>query len=428
MLERIKRFPLVRIFYKLPGLVWLYHFILALLGAMLYGQPSKKIFVIGVTGTKGKTTVLEILNAILESAGKKTALISSLRAKIGGESTKNALDNTMPGRFYIQKFLRDAVSVGCQYALIEVTSQGVVLSRHRFINWNSGLLINLAPEHIEAHGSFEKYRKAKLDFLRYVGDRGGKIFVNEDDKNAGFFFAALKKFKPIAYSKNDREVSRILPRHSPLRAATDIQPPEFLLSDFNKENLAAAVVIAKSIGIGERAIEDALRHFRGVPGRMEFIQWKPFAVVIDYAHTPDSLEAVYRALSAKHESRSSKMICVFGAAGGGRDRWKRPAMGKIAAEYCDEIILANEDPYDEKPEEILSEIKSGMIGGKPETIKEILDRRIAIEEAVGLAKNGDTVIITGKGSENWIHMKRGKKIPWNERNVVEKIIKSKKGG
>ena len=153
MFARIKKFPLVRAFYKLPGFVWFYHFLWAWSSAALYGYPSRHIFVIGVTGTKGKTTVIELLSAILEAAGKKTAILSSLRMKIAENSEKNRSGNTMPGRFYIQRFLRRAIKAGCNYALVEVTSQGVALNRHRFINWNMGVLTNLHPEHIESQHS-----------------------------------------------------------------------------------------------------------------------------------------------------------------------------------------------------------------------------------------------------------------------------------
>src|SRR5581483_5726503 len=164
-----------------------YHFLWSWLGAQVQNHPSRGLFVIGVTGTKGKTTTLELINAILEAAGKRTALLSSIRKKIDDASVPNPTGNSMPGRGYIQKFLRDARHAGCGYAIIEVTSQGAVQHRHRFINWNIGVITNLHPEHIEAHGSFENYRAAKLGFLQYVLKHGGKVFLNRDDKNYLFF-------------------------------------------------------------------------------------------------------------------------------------------------------------------------------------------------------------------------------------------------
>jgi UDP-N-acetylmuramoyl-L-alanyl-D-glutamate--2,6-diaminopimelate ligase len=436
MLEKIKNFPLVKFFYNLPGAARLYHFLWAFLGAVAAGFPSRYIYVIGITGTKGKTTTLEVLNSILEEAGKKTALLSSLRVKIDDRSEKNKLGNSMPGRAYIQRFLRKAVNAGCKYALIEVTSQGVVFHRHRFINWNVGILTNLAPEHIEAHGSFEKYREAKLNFLKYVGMKGGRIFINCDDANADFFVNKLGDYKPMCYSKKNENVLRILPNIHRVHGVSDQAPPKFRLSDFNKENVAGAVAAASYIGISEKIIEEALRSFGGVRGRFEFVQHRPFAVVVDYAHTPDSLKRVYEELrnySAAVAKNSPRMICVLGAAGGGRDKWKRPVMGKIAAEYCEEVILTNEDPYGEKPEKILDEISSGfsklpITNRQLPKVYKILDRREAIKKAISLAGDGDVVVCTGKGSEDWIHVARGKKIPWDERAVIEEELKNRKLG
>lgn len=423
--EKIKRFP---------GLRTTYHFLWAWVGARLHKFPSKKIFVIGVTGTKGKTTTLELLNAILEAAGKRTALLSSLRIKIGDESEKNPIGNSMPGRARIQKFLARAVRENCNYALIEVTSEGVVQHRHRFINWNMGILTNLAPEHIESHGTFENYRKAKLDFLKYVLKKHGKVFLNRDDENFDFFSVALrdavKKTEPFSYSREDDWLRNYLPKIKPMRAVSEGTSPRFLLSGFNEENIAVAVAVAREMGIGDSMIEEALVSFRGVPGRMEFMQKGPYTAIVDYAHTPDSLEAAYRA--AKPQSNANyeepHLICVLGAAGGGRDRWKRPEMGRIAAEYCDEIILTDEDPYDEDPKEIVREIRSGILGGDPDiaNVYEVLDRREAIQKAVDLAQPGDVVISTGKGSEDWIHIAQGKKTPWNERKAFEEALVRKR--
>ena len=374
---------------------------------------------IGITGTKGKTTVVELLKFILEKSGQKTTALSSI----------NSTSNTMPGRFFIQRFLRRAVDSGCKYALIEVTSEGVKLGRHRFINWDGAVFINLHPEHIESHGSFEKYREAKVSFFEYVRDchvgpkdfgpprndrdrhcerlEGAKqslFFINKDDENSNYFIkAAGGEEKVISFSKSDL--------------------PSNLIGEFNKYNVGAAVAVAKLLGINDEIIKQAVAEFSGVSGRMEFIQKEPFAVVVDYAHTPDSLREVYKTL--RSEFGNSKLICVLGSAGGGRDKWKRPEMGKIAAEYCDKIILTNEDPYNENPETILDEIVSGFSKSQipnPKSQK-ILDRKEAIKKAIDLAQSKDVVVITGKGSEKYIHIANGKKISWSDRKVVIDILK-----
>ncbi len=408
-----------------------YHFLWAWAGAAVHRHPSRKLFVIGITGTKGKTSTLELLNAILERANKRTALISSLRVKVGGESAKNRTGNSMPGRAYLQRFLRAARREGCDYALVEVTSQAVVQHRHRFIDWNMGAITNLAPEHIEAHGSFENYREAKLDFLKYVLVKGGKVFLNRDDKNFQFFFDALGDYGPVTYSKDDEFFHDSLPHILSTRMRREGAAPHFLMSPFNEENIAAAVAIAKELGIDTRLIDDAVLEFEGVPGRMEYVHRGYFTAIVDYAHTPDSLEAAYRAAQPKPSLQfpHPRLICVLGAAGGGRDTWKRPAMGAIAREYCDEIILTNEDPYNERPEAIIEEIAQGIIAaGLPregQHMEKIVDRMAAIERAVSLANEGDVVIGTGKGSEEWIHGANGRTVPWSERAAFEAALEKK---
>ncbi|MEK7640513.1 MAG: UDP-N-acetylmuramyl-tripeptide synthetase [Patescibacteria group bacterium] len=399
----------------------IYHFFLAWVGALLYGFPSRKIFVLGVTGTKGKSTTLELINAILQSSGKKTALISSIRFKIADDTTKNTSGMSMPGRFALQRFLRKAVRAGCQYALVEVTSQGILQHRHRFIDFDAALFTNLHPEHIEAHGSFENYRAAKVSFFEDVAERSGKspkrFFINEADKSAQYFSAVADEAKVIYFSRE----SFI---RKELAGGAEVMG-DWIASDFNLENAAAASAFAESQGISWEKIQQTFQEFRGVPGRLEYVRRDPFAIIVDYAHTPDSLEKVYQRIKQNLSGRN-KMFCVLGAAGGGRDKWKRPAMGKIAADYCDGVIVTNEDPYDEPPDEIINEVAGGFSGAydsEKEFIK-ITDRREAIRKAISMARKGDAVILTGKGSEDWIHIARGKKIPWNEKKVVEEILGS----
>ena len=439
LLERLKQNFMLKIFYRLPFVPWLYNTVLAFLGAVIYGFPSRKIFVVGITGTKGKSTVVELIGYILKFSGKKAALLSSVGMEVAGQREDKPLDNTMPGRFFIQQFLSRAVEAGCQYAIIEVTSEGVKLNRHLFINWSAAIFTNLAPEHIEAHGSFEKYREAKLKFFRYAASlkliphfdgrqSEGKnlFFINKDDGNAQYFIKAVNLLK---FNFNNIV----------LYGKSELSSPA-LPGEFNQYNIGAAAAFVKSQGINEEVIEKALMEFPGVPGRMEFIQREPFAVVVDYAHTPDSLREVYKTLRSifwksnfQRKFDFPKLICVLGAAGGGRDKWKRPEMGKIAAEYCDEIILTNEDPFDENPEEIIKKIEKGLISGYPISqrisdipkLNKILDRKEAIKKAISLAKDGDVVVITGKGSEKWIHLERGRRIPWSDKETTIDILNNK---
>ena len=373
-----------------------YHWILAYTAAIWFGFPSRRMTVIGVTGTNGKSTVTDLLHAIFLEAGESVASASSIRFKINDQEKQNTLKMTMPGRFCMQKFLYDAKKAGCRYVILEVTSEGIKQFRDRGIRFAAAILTNVTPEHIESHGGFEQYRatKAKLFY------RAPLHVLNGEDKNIEYF-SKIPAQKRIIYTKQN--------------LSSDIHPN--LIGGFNYENMAAAYVTACEFGIAPDAAKKAIEHFSGVSGRLEFVQREPFSVVVDYAHTPDALRKVYKTL------RDSKLglICVLGATGGGRDKWKRPEMGRIASEFCDEIILTNEDPYDEDPKQIISEIESGIPHFEFPHSK-ILDRREAIREAMHRAQRGDMVIITGKGCEPWMVVASGKKIPWDDRAVVREEL------
>jgi len=392
----------------------IYHFFLAQLGAIIYRHPSRELFVIGITGTKGKTTTAELLYTLLQAEGKKTAIISSTAIRYGDEVKKNMTETTMPGRFFIQRFLRHAVRSGCAYAIVEVTSQGVTHYRHRGIDFDAGLFLNLHPEHIEAHGTFEKYRDAKYTFFLDIGKHSVKkekhFFINEHDFNRDHFVRAGRDYGAIIYFNRETFLKRELDGKKNMLG-------QWFMSDFNLENAAAATSVAQTLGIDWEVIKKTLTQFSGLSGRMEIIQEKPFRFVIDYAHTPDSLEGLYSFLQPRNKTGS--MICILGSAGGGRDIWKRPKLGEIAARHCDAIILTDEDSYNEKPEKIFADIRAGISG---KNVHEIIDRREAMRKGISLAREGDTVVISGKGSEMWIHGPRRKKIPWSEKAVAEEFL------
>lgn len=372
-----------------------YHFILAFLGAIFYSFPSRKIRVIGITGTNGKTTTSEMLADILEKAGFQIALSNSIRFKIGQEEQKNTLRMTMPGRFFLQRFLKKALKKGCQFAILEVTSEGIKQHRHRFINFEVAIFTNLSPEHIEAHGSFEKYREAKLKLFKATK----KIHViNCEDENSKYFLEVPAE-KKITFGLKNGDFNL---GNTNLKLQVE--------GEFNLYNALAAFATAKTLGIPDDVIKKTLENFKGIPGRMEEVVSFPFRVIVDYAFTPNALEKVYQTLQAQ---KSGKLICVLGACGGGRDKWKRPVLGEIAAKYCQEIIVTNEDPYDEDPWTIIEQVAKGTKG----KAKKILDRREAIREALKLAEKGDIVVITGKGCEPSI-VQKGKKIPWDDRRVA----------
>ncbi|MEK9161408.1 MAG: UDP-N-acetylmuramoyl-L-alanyl-D-glutamate--2,6-diaminopimelate ligase [Patescibacteria group bacterium] len=382
-----------------------YHLVLAFLAALIYGFPSRKLKIIGATGTKGKSSTVYFLSKVLESAGHKVASLSTIQFKISEKEWANNLKMTMPGRFAIQSFLARAKKAGCQFAIVEVSSQGVLQNRHRFINFDTAVFTNLAPEHIEAHGSFENYKKYKLKFFEYVKNNH---IINKDDKYFQEFFDIPAKNK-IVYSAGDYKNIKLK-----------------LWGDFNTANAVATIKTAEIYGIKPDLAIKILEKIEFLPGRMEQInEGQKFKVIVDYAHTPDSMEAVYKSLKLKLVI-GAKLICVFGATGGGRDKWKRLEYGKISERYCDEIILTNEDQYDENPEEILKQIEKGFLQtqGKGSKVKKIIDRKEAIQRGVGLAKEGDIVIITGKGSESTMMIAGGKKIHFDDREVAREILKS----
>jgi len=387
-------------------LIGWYHFSLAFLGTLIFRFPSRKLKVIGVTGTNGKTTTIEMISKILEAAGNKVASLSSIKFKIGNREWTNTLKMTMPGRFKLQRFLRQAVNSGCKYVVLEVTSEGIKQYRHKFIDFDAAVFTNLSPEHIESHGSFENYRAAK-----------GKLFqaaknihvINIDDENREYFlqFPAEKKY---TYGLNQGDIN-----------SKDLKLNLQLIGNFNIYNALAAICVGVSQGVNLEICKKVLEEVRGIPGRMEEVISEPFKVFVDYAFTPNALEKVYQALQSWTSDVQHRMICVLGACGGGRDKWKRPVLGKIAAEYCDEIIITNEDPYDENPMDIINQVAEGV----GQRAKKILDRREAIKRALCVTKLSTTsiVVITGKGCEPWICVAGGKKIPWDDREIVREEFK-----
>ena len=413
LLRNIKRLVPSNIFRLLQPL---YHFTLAFLAAVYYRFPSRHIRVVVITGTKGKTSTTEIVNSILEEAGFRTALSGTLRFKIGETEVQNLYKMTTPGRFFVQRFLRRAVEAKCGWAVIEMTSEGAKQFRHRFIDMDALIFTNLSPEHIEAHGSFEKYLDAKVSVARALGRSSKRpriIVANKDSEYAGKFLT-VPADKKLTYST---ETARpyTLKKYSTTFNFMGKPLQANLSGLFNLSNLLAGITFARAIGISSKTIRRATEKFPGVRGRVERVGGgQDFDVIVDYAHTRDSLEKVYEVFS------DTRKICVFGCAGGGRDKWKRPEMGAIAASSCAEIILTNQDPYDEDPDKIISEIVAGMGEVKP-TI--IMDRRAAIAHALTLAKEGDAVIITGKGADPYIMGPNGSRIPWDEVTVVTEELK-----
>ena len=400
----------------------IYHWDLAIFSAFIYGFPSRKIKVIGVTGTKGKSSTVEIINAILEEAGNKTALTNTIRFKVGNESERNMHKMSMPGRFFMQKFIRRAIDAKCDYAILEMTSQGAFFYRDRFIDLDAFVFTNISPEHIEAHGSYENYLNAKLGIAQRMASSKKKdrvLIVNGDDKESGRFLEA-KADRKIIYKLTDVEPYKIgggAPSANPqgINFTWGGQRVHSPLSGlFNLYNILAAITATKSQNVNDEVIVRAIEKFSDIPGRVQKIDaGQNFEVIVDYAHTTDSMEKLFQTFP------NSRKICVFGSTGGGRDAWKRPEMGAVADKYCDEIILTDDDSYDEDPQKIVEEIAKGIVKNKPTLL---VDRRVAIRTALEKARPGDTVLIIGKGTDPYLMGPKGSKIPWSDADIAREEI------
>lgn len=399
-----------------------YHFSLAIIGAVITGFPSRQLIVIGVTGTKGKSSTTEMIRAIFEAAGHKTAVLNSIRIKVADDSQPNRMRMSMPGRFFIQNFLLRAKNAGCTVAILEMTSEGARQHRHRGIDLDALVFTNLAPEHIESHGSFEAYANAKFSLglqLARSRKRPRIMVANAEDPASGRFLT-LPVEQTLPFS-----LDAAAPWHADehggsfMFAGIEMRVPQ--PGAFSLRNALAAATVARALGVLPPDIARGLATVSVIPGRAERIEaGQDFAVVVDYAHTPDSLQALYDAYAG------ARKICVLGSTGGGRDIWKRPVMGGVADAMCETVILTNEDPYDEDPRSIVETLAHGM----KRTPTVIMDRRAAIGRAIELAQKGDAVLITGKGTDPTIQGPHGSAVPWSDaavaREEIERVLAARR--
>ncbi len=422
----------------------LYHRALATIGALLYGFPSEKLVVIGVTGTNGKSTVGYLIVKMLEHAGFKTGLTSTAVFKIADREWLNDKKMTMLGRLQLQRILRDMVRAGCQYAVIETSSEGVKQHRHRGINYDTLIFTNLTPEHLEAHGGFENYKKAKGELFAWLTARPRKmlggtnvqktIIVNADDEHAEYFLS-FRADQKIIFGTNPATMvgeaglgeiigERIV--NTAHGAEFDVFGTHFTIAlpgVFNVYNALAAIAVVNAQGITLEVCTEGLRKISGVPGRMEKIdEGQSFTVIVDYAPEIASLEKLYEVVRTIPHGR---VIHVLGSCGGGRDKARQPVLGRIAGENADIVFVTNEDPYDDDPMEIIGAVAEGTrAAGKvdQENLFRLIDRGAAIEQAISMARPHDLVLITGKGCEQAICIAGGKKIPWDDREVARAAI------
>ncbi|MBI5794249.1 UDP-N-acetylmuramoyl-L-alanyl-D-glutamate--2,6-diaminopimelate ligase [Candidatus Uhrbacteria bacterium] len=428
-----------------------YHYCLARAAAFLYGHPSEKLVVIGVTGTNGKSTTVQFIGRLLEHAGHRVGWTTTASFKVAEREWVNDKKMTMLGRFQTQKLLREMVSAGCRYAVIETSSQGIAQSRHIGINYDVAVFTNLTPEHIEAHGGFENYKAAKLKLFEGLGRLPRKtindtvieksIVVNLQDPHAESFLACgADRYSGFAVGEAGTLATRL--NTTPM-TATDVNftgsCTTFTVGEttyhlkpagrFYLENALAAMATVKVLGVSPEVMRHGVESLDSVPGRLERIdEGQPFTVIVDYAYEPAALTAVYDTLKLVQHKR---LIHILGSAGGGRDVARREILGRLAAAHDDIVIVTNEDPYDEDPESIIDEVaNAARAAGKQEGVNlfKILDRGKAIQFAVDLAVPHDLVLITGKGSEPIMAVAGGKKIPWDDRVAARKALHALYGG
>jgi UDP-N-acetylmuramoyl-L-alanyl-D-glutamate--2,6-diaminopimelate ligase len=355
-----------------------------------------------------------MMHAVLMANGHTTALSSTIHFVIGDSVKPNTFKMTLPGRGFIQKFLREAVDAGATHAVIEITSESALQYRHLFLSQNALIFTGLEKEHLESHGSMEKYLAAKMRIGTALvhSSKRPRIIVANADNPYGKDFLSLSVEQRIPFSVSDVQNLTLEPT-SVTYAYKDTIFTVPHPGEFSVRNALAVTKLADMLGVPLQVCASGLASLKTISGRAERIEaGQPFLAVVDYAHTPDSLEALYKAYEGKRK------ICVLGNTGGGRDTWKRPEMGRIADKYCDEVILTDEDPYDEDPDDIVRAMAEGM----KRTPDIQMNRREAIALALHKAHPGDVVLITGKGTDPYIMRAKGEKEVWSDAKVVKEEL------
>lgn len=388
-----------------------YHVLQGFLAWLMFGVFRKKIRIIGVTGTDGKTTTSTMIYYILKSAGKKVALISTVAAYVGDNEIDTGFHVTTPSPFALQKLLKNIARQGFEYVVLEATSHGIHQFRLFGIRPEIAVLTNITHEHLDYHGTYEAYAKTKASFLA----RARVAIINKNDKS-------------------ERLVCEVLRRTETRIVVYDIKSCEpairvYLMKEvaeaYNRENALAAMTTCMALHISTQSCVKALRTFPGVVGRMQAIpNTHGITVIIDFAHTPNALERTFTTLRSRLKPKQ-RLIAVFGCAGL-RDHYKRPAMGKIASELADMAVFTAEDPRVEDVNVIIRQMKEGIVKNWGH-MHEIADRTQAIHFAIHtLAQKGDIVGIFGKGHEKSMNLDGKREIPWSDQEVAQTALNTRK--
>ena len=354
--------------------------------AEFFGDPSRELDVLAVTGTNGKTTTAFLLHAILDAAGRKPALLTNIRRVVGGEERPTGLNT--PEAVDLQRLFRDMIDAGDRSCVMEATSIAGAMGRLAGTRFRVLVFTNLTQDHLDFHGTMEEYYAAK----RALFDQAEIAVVNVGDEWG-------------------RRLAAELPDAVTFCADDELDVDLKLRGRFNRANAAGAIAAARALELDDGAIRAGIESVRGVPGRFETVEaGQPFAVIVDYAHTPDSLENVLR---AARDLDGGRLIVVFGA-GGDRDREKRPLMGRVAATLADRAIVTTDNPRSEDPRAIAEQVADGKL-------EIVVDRRAAIEVALAEAGPGDVVVIAGKGADTEMEIAGGS-VPFDDRVVAREVL------
>jgi UDP-N-acetylmuramoyl-L-alanyl-D-glutamate--2,6-diaminopimelate ligase len=411
---------------------------LAWLADTFYDHPSRKLGVIGITGTKGKSTTTNLIAEVFQRAGLKSGLMSTLNFRIGDHDWENETRQTTQESLENHALLAEMARQQVRYAVVETSSHGLALHRVTGIAYDVGIATNITSEHLEFHGTVEQYRRDKarlFEGLDPAADKGlgakKAAILNRDDSSYDYLLSFCR-VPVITYAINQQadvraielELSGAASRFRVLTPAGELVIETPLIGRFNVYNCLATICAGYTQGISLEQIGETLAHTSGIPGRMERIDCgQPFTVIVDYAHNPDSLEQVLRLL---RPLTSGRLIAVFGSAGE-RDTQKRPKQGAISAQLADLTFLTDEDCREEDPEKILREIAAGALEAGATTDKNlwlIVDRRQAIAAAFDAARPGDTILLAGKGHEHSIIVGR-ESLPWDEREVARELLRER---
>jgi UDP-N-acetylmuramoyl-L-alanyl-D-glutamate--2,6-diaminopimelate ligase len=387
----------------------IYHLLIAVIANIIYRFPGRKLTVIGVTGTDGKTTTVSMIYHILNESNEKVSMITSIGAKIKEKKYDTGYHVTTPGSFYLQKVLRKAVSTNNKYFVLEVTSHAIDQHRIWGIPFKIGVVTNITSEHLDYHKTYDNYLKTKEKLVRMADI----AVVNQDDSS----YNRLRE--DIINKSTENWISYGLSEEADINPKTFQIRENHLIGEFNEYNILAAISVCKTLGISDDKIKAALKTFELPVGRLDFVYDKDFKVVIDFAHTANAFQ---RVLSSIRPYVNGRIIHVFGSAGE-RDKLKRPLLGEISSNFSDIIILTSEDPRSENATDIIEEIKLGIKNDKTEVFK-IVDRKEAIAAAIQMANKNDLVIITGKAQEKSMNYGKGEEL-WDEYQAVREALEKK---